>query len=303
MQTILEVKNLTKYFGYLLAVDHLDFQIEKGKVYGLLGPNGSGKSTTMGMILNVVNKTEGEIQWFDGQITGTEALKKIGAIIERPNFYPYLTAKQNLELVCKIKEIGNDNIENVLKMLNLFSRKDDKFKTYSLGMKQRLAIASALLNNPELLILDEPTNGLDPQGIHEIRELIKTISREGVTVILASHLLDEVEKVCDKVIVLQKGKKIWEGDVNDMSVFGSWFEVVYENPEKVKKILINISQVKKTEINQNTIKIFTENISGSELNKILAENNVFVETLIKKKLALEDKFLAITKNRIDEKFN
>ena len=301
MQTILKVQNLTKYFGKLVAVDHLDFQIEKGKVYGLLGPNGSGKSTTLGMVLNVVNKTEGEIQWFDGHTTGTEALKKIGAIIERPNFYPYLTARQNLELVCKIKQIGTGNIDKVLKMLHLFARKDDKFKTYSLGMKQRLAIASALLNNPELLILDEPTNGLDPQGIREIRNLIKKISNQGVTVILASHLLDEVEKVCDQVIVLQKGKKIWQGAVNDMSVFGSWYEVVYEKPEEVKKIIEDQLPVKALEINQNTIKIFIQNITGGELNKILAQNNIFVESLVKKTLALEDKFLEITKEFSDEK--
>ena len=301
MQTILKVQNLTKYFGKLVAVDHLDFQIQKGKVYGLLGPNGSGKSTTLGMVLNVVNKTEGEIQWFDGYITGTEALKKIGAIIERPNFYPYLTARQNLELVCKIKQIGTGNIDKVLKMLHLFARKDDKFKTYSLGMKQRLAIASALLNNPELLILDEPTNGLDPQGIREIRDLIKKISNQGVTVILASHLLDEVEKVCDQVIVLQKGKKIWQGAVNDMSVFGSWYEVVYEKPEEVKKIIEGQLPVKALEINQNTIKIFIQNITGGELNKILAQNNIFVESLVKKTLALEDKFLEITNKHNDEK--
>ena len=175
LEHILTVKNLTKKFGYLTAVKDLSFTIEKGNVYGILGPNGSGKSTTLGIVLNVVNKTEGEFSWFDGDISTHQALKKVGAIIERPNFYPYMTAIQNLKLVCKIKEVATDKIEEKLELVGLLDRKNSKFRTYSLGMKQRLAIASALLNDPEILILDEPTNGLDPQGIHQIREIIKKL--------------------------------------------------------------------------------------------------------------------------------
>ncbi len=296
MQTILEVRNLTKNFGKLIAVDHLNFSIKRGNVYGLLGPNGSGKSTSLGMILNVINKTQGKVKWFDGNLDTYQALKKIGAIIERPNFYPYMTAAQNLELVSKIKRTGKENIDKVLKIVHLFERKNDKFKTFSLGMKQRLAIASALLNQPDLLILDEPTNGLDPQGIREIRELIKSISKQGVTVILASHLLDEVEKVCDHVIVLQKGKKIWEGEVHDMSIFGSWIELTYNNPEMIKSVFKDYPEVEKLILDKNIIKIYSKNLTGSEINKILAKNEIFVESLVKKQLALEDKFLEITKN-------
>lgn len=178
MKTILEIQNLTKKFGAFNAVNNISFQIEKGNVYGLLGPNGSGKSTTLGMILGVINKTSGSYKWFNGNLNNQQALKRIGAIIERPNFYPYMSAYQNLKLVCKIKEISDEKIEEKLKLVGLWEYKDRKFKAFSLGMKQRLAIASALLNDPEILILDEPTNGLDPQGIHKIRELIQYIASQ-----------------------------------------------------------------------------------------------------------------------------
>jgi ABC-2 type transport system ATP-binding protein len=179
LETILTINNLTKKFGYLTAVKGLTFTINKGNVYGILGPNGSGKSTTLGIVLNVVNKTEGNFHWFDGNTTTHDALKKVGAIIERPNFYPYMSAYNNLKLVCRIKGVDYNKIDEKLELVGLLDRKNDKFSTFSLGMKQRLAIASALLNNPEILILDEPTNGLDPQGIHQIRSLIKQIASQG----------------------------------------------------------------------------------------------------------------------------
>ncbi|MGA9325609.1 MAG: ATP-binding cassette domain-containing protein, partial [Salegentibacter sp.] len=185
METILTLNQLTKNYGTLTAVDKLSFSIEKGNVYGILGPNGSGKSTTLGMVLNVVNKTGGDFSWFNGSESTHEALKKVGAIIEHPNFYPYMTATQNLALVCKIKGVQPEKIEEKLEIVGLLDRKNSKFSTFSLGMKQRLAIASALLNDPEILILDEPTNGLDPQGIHQIREIIRKIATTGTTILLA----------------------------------------------------------------------------------------------------------------------
>ena len=225
METILTLKNLDKKFGRVHAVNNLSFDIQKGNVYGILGPNGSGKSTTLGIILNVVNKTSGEFSWFGGNLSTHQALKKVGAIIERPNFYPYMTAIQNLSLICKIKDISTANINEKLKTVNLFERRNSKFKTFSLGMKQRLAIASALLNNPEILILDEPTNGLDPQGIHEIREIIQKIAKNGTTILLASHLLDEVEKVCSHVVVIREGVKLYSGRVDQMSSSHGLFEL------------------------------------------------------------------------------
>ncbi len=296
MQTILQVSELTKKFGRLTAVNHLSFKIQKGRVYGLLGPNGSGKSTTLGMILNVVNKTAGQFEWFEGQLTTAEALKRIGAIIERPNFYPYMSAYQNLELVCKIKEIPTDTIAEKLDLVGLSDRQQDKFKTYSLGMKQRLAIASALLNNPEMLILDEPTNGLDPKGIHEIRSIIKNIAAQGTTIILASHLLDEVEKVCDYVIILQKGQKIFEGNVADMSIQNNWFEIEADNLKRLEELLQEYSEIKSVKIQGKRIKVLPRNkdLSGKDLNKYLAGNNLYVDSIVKKQPRLEDEFLKIT---------
>jgi len=295
MQNILQLNQLTKKFGKLTAVNKLSFTIEKGKVYGLLGPNGSGKSTTLGMILNVVNKTSGSFEWFDGNLSTADALKNIGAIIERPNFYPYMTARQNLELVCKIKEIPYDNIQEKLEIVDLSDRQDDKFKTFSLGMKQRLAIASALLNNPKMLILDEPTNGLDPKGIHEIRAIIKQIAQTGTTIILASHLLDEVEKVCDYVVILQKGKKIYEGNVKDITNAKVWFEIEADDLSHVKYLLEELVIVDNIEIADNILKAYLlEDVQGSVITKYLAENDVFINSLAKKQPTLEDNFLQIT---------
>jgi len=231
LEPILTINNLTKKFGYLTAVKDLSFTINKGNVYGILGPNGSGKSTTLGVVLNVVNKTSGEFHWFDGNTSTHQALKKVGAIIERPNFYPYMTAYQNLKLVCKIKEVDASKIDEKLRLVELIDRKDSRFSTFSLGMKQRLAIASALLNDPEILILDEPTNGLDPKGIHQIREIIKEIASTGTTILLASHLLDEVEKVCTHVVVLRKGEKLYSGRVDEMITSFGFFELKCANQD------------------------------------------------------------------------
>ena len=295
MKTILQVRHLTKRFGRLTAVNDLSFDIEPGKVYGLLGPNGSGKSTTLGMILNVVNKTSGDFEWFGGKYTTSQALKKIGAIIERPNFYPYMTARQNLELVCKIKEISTETVDEKLALVGLEDRQHDKFKTYSLGMKQRLAIASALLNEPELLILDEPTNGLDPKGIHEIRGIITDIANTGKTIILASHLLDEVEKVCDHVIILQKGKKIFEGAVAEMSRQQNWFEIRTGWTEETLALLLNNPHIERVLTEGDLIKAYLKNdVNGSEINRYLAQNGVYVEEIVLRKPSLEMKFLQIT---------
>jgi len=299
MESILKVRKLTKKFGQLTAVNQLSFEINKGKVYGLLGPNGSGKSTTLGMILNVVNKTAGSFEWFDGTLTTSQALKKIGAIIERPNFYPYMSAYQNLALVCKIKEIPETSIQEKLEIVGLADRQHDKFKTYSLGMKQRLAIASALLNNPEMLILDEPTNGLDPKGIHEIRSIITDIAQQGTTIILASHLLDEVEKVCDHVIILQKGNKIFEGSVQEMSVQQNWFEIQTDHLKQLIELLNRHENIKEVIIEDTFVKAYIEQeMKGSELNKYLSDSGLYVDSLIQKQPSLEEEFLKITQDKV-----
>ncbi|MDE3741880.1 ABC transporter ATP-binding protein [Maribacter polysaccharolyticus] len=298
MSTILTVSNLTKKFGYLTAVKDLSFTIEKGNVYGILGPNGSGKSTTLGIVLNVVNRTSGDFSWFDGNMSTHEALKKVGAIIERPNFYPYMTAIQNLRLVCKIKEVPEDKIEEKLELVGLLNRKNSKFRTYSLGMKQRLAIASALLNDPEILILDEPTNGLDPQGIHQIREIIKKVASQGTTILLASHLLDEVEKVCSHVVILRKGQKLYAGRVDDMMASHGFFELQTTHTEALLQFLKNNNGFSKVTQENGLITAFLNKEMDAEvLNRSLMEAGIVLSHLVKRKASLEEQFLTLTNSQ------
>ncbi|HAR72578.1 MAG TPA: ABC transporter ATP-binding protein [Flavobacteriaceae bacterium] len=293
MNKVLEINQLTKKFGSFTAVNNVTFSVEKGNVYGLLGPNGSGKSTTLGMILNVINPTAGSWKWFD-QEPDNDSLKKIGAIIESPKFYPYLSAEKNLEIVADIKEVNYAKIDEKLELVGLLSRKKDKFQQYSLGMKQRLAIAAALLNDPEVLILDEPTNGLDPQGIIQIRELIIKIAQQGTTIILASHLLDEVEKVCSHVVVLNQGKMLYAGSVDQMnSSFGS-IEVAAQNMESLEYTLKTFSFVSKvTKENNKLFAVLSEEKNPAEINKMLYEQGIIVNHLVKRKESLEQQFFQL----------
>ncbi len=297
MKTILTIDHLSKHFHGLKAVNQVSFEIEKGNVYGILGPNGSGKSTTLGIILNVVNKTSGNFSWFGGTLDTHKALEKIGAIIERPNFYPYMTAYENLRLVAKIKKSSEDKIDEKLELVGLLDRKHSKFSTYSLGMKQRLAIASSLLNDPEILILDEPTNGLDPQGIRQIRDIIKKIANQGTTILLASHLLDEVEKVCSHVVVLKKGTVLYCGSVVGMTSSDGFFELDSEDNDKLKAILVSHPSVKSIEVQNEKLLVYLKaSLEAKELNKLAFDNYITLTHLVKRKSSLEEQFLQITKN-------
>jgi ABC-2 type transport system ATP-binding protein len=299
LETILSINNLNKIYNkYVHAVNNVSLEIKKGNVYGILGPNGSGKSTTLGIVLNVVNKTSGTYSWFGGKLETHEALKKVGAIIERPNFYPYMTAKQNLELVCKIKNIDYSKVQEKLTLVGLVDRENSKFNTFSLGMKQRLAIASALLNDPEILILDEPTNGLDPQGIHQIRDIIRLIASQGTTILLASHLLDEVEKVCSHVLVLQKGKILYTGTVDGMSSNEGYFELQSDNNETLICVIQAHSAIEKVVAEEGKVLVYLKNpLDAADLNKYLFEKNIYLNHLVKRKSSLEDQFLELTKNK------
>lgn len=298
METILSINNLTKKFGNLTAVKDLSFTINKGNVYGILGPNGSGKSTTLGIVLNVVNKTSGDFSWFNGTVSTHNALKKVGAIIERPNFYPYMTAAENLKLVCKIKGVNPDEINKKLEIVGLLDRKHSKFQTFSLGMKQRLAIASALLNNPEILILDEPTNGLDPQGIHQIRQIIKDIASNGTTILLASHLLDEVEKVCSHVVVLRHGVKLYSGRVDEMISSHGFFELKCTEQEKMLSILEQDENFNKIKVENDLVTVFLNApIEASTFNKMMFDKGITLSHLVKRKESLEEQFLQLTDNQ------
>ncbi|MFV8359772.1 ABC transporter ATP-binding protein [Flavobacterium sp. LS1P3] len=295
METILSIKNLNKRYGSLQALKNVSFDIHKGNVYGILGPNGSGKSTTLGIVLNVVNETSGEYSWFNGSMKTHEALKKVGAIIERPNFYPYMTAKENLELVCKIKGINYAKVNEKLELVGLVNRQNSKFSTFSLGMKQRLAIASALLNDPEILILDEPTNGLDPQGIHQIRDIIKQIASKGTTILLASHLLDEVEKVCTHVLVLRKGEILYTGLVDGMSANEGFFELQADDSENLILAVKTHPAVKNVVNEEGKVLVYLKNdLEAKELNRFLFEKNIVLNHLVKRKNSLEEQFLELT---------
>jgi len=298
LETILSISNLHKKFGRIHAVNNVSFDIQKGNVYGILGPNGSGKSTTLGIILSVVNKTSGSYSWFGGSMQTHDALKKVGAIIERPNFYPYMTAYDNLKLVCKIKGAPLQKIEEKLQLVGLWERKDSKFRTFSLGMKQRLAIASALLNDPEILILDEPTNGLDPQGIHQIRDIIKLIASTGTTILLASHLLDEVEKVCTHAVVLQKGRILYTGTVTGMISNEGFFELQADDNTQLTSILKQHPSVDKIEEHEGKLTVYLKGaLEAGELNRYLFTNGLCLNHLVKRKNSLEEQFLKLTSNQ------
>lgn len=289
---ILETKALTKKYGKIVAVNNLNLSIPEKAVFGILGPNGSGKTTTLGLVLDVIEKNEGDFKWNVGE-PGNER-KKIGAILESPNFYPYLSGYENLNVVATIKGVEVSKINPIIKQVGLFNRKNDAFKTYSLGMKQRLAIASALLSDPQVLILDEPTNGLDPKGIVEIRELIKDIAAEGRTIILASHLLDEVQKVCDHFCVLNKGKLIFTGRVDELTRQKNQFILASADLQQLIEKLNAIDWVSKAELIDQTVEVIIgENNQIEELTKQLADDKIYLTHLSPVTKSLEKKFIEI----------
>jgi ABC-2 type transport system ATP-binding protein len=293
----LTINNLTKKFGRITAVNNLSLSIEQGQIFGILGPNGSGKTTTLGMILDVVAPTSGDYHWFSNT-SNEEARKKIGAILESPSFYPYLTAVQNLKITAHIKKCDPAPIDEVLKQVNLYERRNDKFKTYSLGMKQRLSIAAALLSNPPVLILDEPTNGLDPEGIAEVRDLIVNVARQGKTIIMASHLLDEVQKVCTHFCVLRHGKKIHEGKVKDTLEELNKVEVSADyDHEHLKNLMYDFPGTEALESVDNSLLITLKpGFTASEINSHCFAEGVVLKRLITHTNTLEKEFLKILKD-------
>ncbi len=294
--TILSIDKLSKRYGRIKAVDKLDLIVEKGNVYGILGPNGSGKTTTLGMILSVINPDSGSYTWF-GNLPSKEDRKRVGSIIEVPYFYPYLSGLQNLKLFADIKGVSYDDIGTALKIVDLAERQHSRFKTYSLGMKQRLAIAAAILGNPEVLILDEPTNGLDPQGIAEIRGLIIKIAEEGITIILASHLLDEVQKICSHVSILEKGKNIFSGKVEDVLNESEMIEIGADDISAVELILKDFDKVVAIEKENDKVLVRLEAGMGStDLNRYLFEKGIVLSYLTTRKKTLEKHFLEMLNN-------
>lgn len=215
MNTVIEAVGLTKQFGKKTAVNKIDFKVNKGEVFGLLGPNGSGKTTTLSMMLTLLKPTSGSIQLF-GSNDLTAALKRIGVLLESANYYPELSAEKNLLITSHIKGVDKKKIDEVLEKTGLTENKKSKVKTFSLGMKQRLSIAAALMSDPELMIFDEPTNGLDPQGIAEMRQLIGELAKEGKTILIASHLLSEMEKICTHIAIMKSGVILEQGELKTL---------------------------------------------------------------------------------------
>lgn len=294
---ILEIKALSKNYRKVKALDQLNLSVEKGMIFGILGPNGSGKTTTLGILLGVINPSGGNFSWF-GNGESVDNRKRIGALLETPNFYPYLNAVKNLRIVARIKKLDNveERIEKVLRSVNLFERKTSKFKTFSLGMKQRLAIASALLNDPEVLVLDEPTNGLDPQGIAEIRSLILEISKEGKTIIIASHQLDEIEKVCTDVVILKYGVAIRQSAIQD--VIGSARQIIVSssNLSEIESLIPSLDGVTLNSKKDKTIVLdVVGNMSTQQMNQYFFDKGIVLSELREIKKSLEDQFLEITK--------
>ena len=293
MENILRINKLSKRFGRIQAVDKLELTVAPGQVFGILGPNGSGKTTTLGMILDVVAPDEGSFEWFDKE-KNIDARKKIGAILETPCFFPYLTAVQNLRITAHIKKCGTENIDSILKQVGLFDRRNDKFKTYSLGMKQRLSIGSALLSDPPVLILDEPTNGLDPEGIAEVRELIRDVAASGKTIIMASHLLDEVQKVCTHFCVLRKGKKLHEGSVSETLGEINKIELAADNLENLERVIRDFpGQSIYRNTGSSLLVTIREGVTATELNNYCFERGITLKKLFTQRNSLEQEFMKI----------
>ncbi len=292
METVLSIHQLTKNFGRLCAVNQLELEVKRGQVFGMLGPNGSGKTTTLGMLMGVTNPTAGHFTWF-GQPPNHQLRKKIGAVLEHPIFYPYLSGQKNLELMALIKEAPVENIPRVLDLVELTPRRNDKYRTYSLGMKQRLAIASALLNDPIVLILDEPTNGLDPMGIAEIREIIRRIAQDGKTIILASHLLDEVQKVCSHFAILRRGNLVHTGPVDEVGKGEETVEVMafHDDLPIILETFPGAALVRK-EGTHYVVKM-KDGFHSLELNRYLFEKGIVANHLVTQKKSLEKQFLKI----------
>ena len=290
---ILEVKHLRKSYGKLIALNDFSLQVNKGDVFGILGPNGSGKTTTLGILLDIIKPDSGEYSWFSTAAFSNQRTR-IGALLEQPLFYPYLSAVKNLEIVADIKRVSYDQIDAQLDKVGLLDRKHSKFKTYSLGMKQKLAIAASLIGDPEVLILDEPTNGLDPRSIAEIRDMIIEIANQGMTVLLASHLLDEVQKTCSHVAILNKGKLLHSGRVDEVLNSSAMLELRADDMTALKQQLEQFDFVDEV-LAEGTMWMakLKEEKDPATVSKLLAQQGIYLTHMAVRKKSLEKYFLEL----------
>lgn len=301
--SVLLVENLSKTYGRIKALQNVSFEVPKGTVFGILGPNGSGKTTLLGIVMDVLRSTSGNYLW-NGQAGSNEQRKQMGTLLETPNFYHYLSGETNLKIAAEIKGRGKENIDAALKTVNLYERRKSKFNSYSLGMKQRLAIASTLLGDPEVLVFDEPTNGLDPAGIAEIRELIQKLNREGKTIIMASHILDEVERVCTHVAIIQKGVLKTVGSVTEVLAVNALnrvvIEVCAEDNELLRSALHELHGIQKIEDNESDLIITCDDtLSAAKVNQFCFSKGIVLSRINVKRISLESRFLEITGTQSD----
>ena len=296
MENILSITNLCKTYGNIKAVDNLSLQIEKGQIFGLLGPNGSGKTTTLGIILGAIQATKGTYGWFSDK-TKAKNRRRIGSLLEQPNFSPWLSAEMNLKITCITRGAPLSSIEDALKKTGLWDYRKEPFGNYSLGMKQRLGMAATLLGNPEVLVLDEPTNGIDARGMYEIRNIILDAAASGKTIILASHILSEVEKVCSHVAVLKEGMVVAKGAISDVLKPDDEIEVSAEDMDALFTCLETYPKTKKIDRVGGVFQVsIDKDVKASELNRYLAENNIFADHLSRKKVSLEHYFMKLLEN-------
>ena len=299
-EVVLKTVGLTKRFDKIVAVDDLDIDVRAGEVLGFLGPNGSGKSTTVGMILSLIQPSSGHVELFGQDLTKHRDVirRRVGAIIETPAFYPYLSGRDNLRaLATAAGGVPETRVEELLSLVGLKERAGGKFKTYSLGMKQRLGLASTLLTDPALVILDEPTNGLDPAGQREVRSIIPRLAHEGRAVLLASHLLNEVEQVCDRVIIIRQGRMVEQGRVGDLVSRGGHLDIEI-NPDEVEaaartlRALDGVTSVTADETGRH-LSVQAE-AEGRVINRALAERGIYASAIVPRHGSLEQIFLELT---------
>jgi ABC-2 type transport system ATP-binding protein len=295
LEPILNIQQISKNYGRIIAVQDLSIEVRAGHVFGILGPNGSGKTTTLSIITGIITPDKGNYQWY-GRTVSAAIRKNIGSLIEVPNFYPYLDLARNLTLVARIKGKPLGDIERVLKLTNLWDRRKSRFDTLSLGMKQRLALSAVLLGDPDVLVLDEPANGLDPEGIAEVREIIKGEAEKQKTIILASHILDEVEKVCTHVAVLKKGKCIAQGRVHELLAADDPVVVECEESEKLKSSLIRAGMSTSIEKDGNRLIIVLKSeYRARDVNEFAHQQGIVLTHLETRKKSLESQFLELVK--------
>jgi len=292
---VIETTDLTKRYGDVLAVDRLSLRVLRGGVFGFLGPNGSGKTTTMGMLLGLVHPTSGEARIFGDPARHPATLRRVGAMIETPTFYPYLSGRANLRYFQGVGRRGSSSdIDRLLELVDLEKRADSKYATYSLGMKQRLGIACALLGDPELVFLDEPTNGLDPAGVVEVRELIRQLGKGGRTVVLSSHLLAETELVCDNVAVLSRGRLIAQGTIQELLRQHDALRLRTTDDAKARVTLAPFNWVERAEERDGGLVVTAPQARAWEITRALAETGVYVNELVPVHRSLEEFFMEIT---------